>query len=345
MATDIVTAFAAALAAQNLGEPQPTGTMTVRRSEITILDPVQIREKLNPTRIDDYEEKYRAGVSMPKVKAARITDHDLGKLLIFDGAHRTAAQDRIYTVDGVLQDYELTIELYVITLNEAMLLAGSVNVLNGEPLTQEERNAAIVRYLRLSKLSHSEIARRMGVHPSTVGRIAEKYLAKPAAPAAAPTAETETAADEQADQDPLKGGKIVTRGGTTYIQRPPSGRPKGSAKPPAAAAPAAEEKPAEKPAEPQSSPPPLGPGKYTAAGGSTEPLTMTGAAPHVTATSAPSMTVEEATVNTQKMIETLDWYASVDHDPAIMAAARAALTPLLRDLQARLHAHAGEQQP
>ena len=82
-------------------------------------------------------------------------------------------------------------------------------------------------------------------------------------------------------------------------------------------------------------PPPLGPGKYTAAGGSTEPLTVTGPAPHVSAASAPSMTVAEAAANTEKMLETLDWYASVAHDPAITSAARAALTPLLRDLQAR----------
>jgi hypothetical protein len=339
MATDIATAMAQALASQQQqqsDEPKPVGTITIRREQIVDMEPIQIRESLRPKVVADYVEAYQgeAKDSMPPLKVWRLHDHDLGdNYAVTVGFHRLAALDHIHTTDGWLHDYEIVVELYQGTLNQAMLQAASDNATHGERLSREERHAAIVRYLQLSEKSYSEIARIFAVQPSTVSRIA-KEIGKH-------YSQKLNAASQTTDDGAKPGQKLVTRGGTTYWQNSPPGRRAEAAAP-------ASEAPAGAPAaDAAPTAPPLGPGSYVAAGSSSSGSHVSMApTPQVLPIAAPDLTIDEACQRTKAMLEVLNWYYSLTHDMAVTNQARTALVPLLRDLEAKLreqHAAMGDQ--
>lgn len=123
----------------------------------------QSRAIINPETIDGYAEAMRDGVKFPPI----IVFYDGTNYLLVDGFHRVSAAQ----IAGLKA---LPVDLRQGTLRDAILFSTGVNATHGLPRTSSDKRRAIERLLRddeWGKWSDREIARRVGVHHSTVSSV------------------------------------------------------------------------------------------------------------------------------------------------------------------------------
>jgi len=86
----------------------------------------QVRPGLHEPTVRRYRELYRSGTAMEPIVVARVAPH--GRLVLIDGWHRMAAQERIggTSVTAVVRD--------VASVNEAKWMAADANAKHGRPL-------------------------------------------------------------------------------------------------------------------------------------------------------------------------------------------------------------------
>jgi len=97
---------------------------------------------------------------------------------VIDGNNRTQAARTLY--EGKLGDFSMPVR--IVKLNDAEAYAEQIklNLANGMFLDRTLRDAGIRTLVKDMKMSVREVAKRTGVHYSTVSRIAEKRPDRPA---------------------------------------------------------------------------------------------------------------------------------------------------------------------
>jgi len=130
----------------------------VRLSDLTIDPEIQLRSRrTEPETVATYMNALLAGIELPPVTVFR----DGKYLWLVDGFHRYRARQR-------LGQQAIEAEIHTGTKEEAMVFAATANVLNGRPMSHEQKREAGERLLRLTDWSQERIAKELAVAPSTV---------------------------------------------------------------------------------------------------------------------------------------------------------------------------------
>jgi hypothetical protein len=148
--------------------------MLIELKGIVIDGGTQVRAKLDEDKVAEYADAMAGGDTFPPVTLFFDGSH----YWLADGFHRYHAARRAHR-DAIIADVRGG------TLQEAQLFALGANSRHGLPLTQSERRDSVKRLLShplAQGWTNLDIARHVGVSPSTVGRICaaiEETVAEP----------------------------------------------------------------------------------------------------------------------------------------------------------------------
>jgi hypothetical protein len=138
-----------------------TNIVTLAIADIVLDTELQPRAMMSEAVVNDYADKMRDGAIFPPVV---VYDVD-GKKLLSDGWHRVRAHRRLGRKD-------IQAEVRQGTRDDALRHALEFNAIHGLNFTQADKQRAIETYLKHPEWRHlqdREIARRLGVSPTTVG--------------------------------------------------------------------------------------------------------------------------------------------------------------------------------
>jgi hypothetical protein len=182
---------------------------TVEIASLILDDRLSPREALNEQWVVGYAALMADDVRFPPIKVMRIA---LRGLCPTDGRHRIAAAQRCgrETIEARIRDG---------TWDDAVEEAATANAGRGLPLSSSEKRRAVAMMLtqpKLAEMSDREIARRLGISPTTVGAVRAEHLS---------TLDThEPIENIEGDFSPPPDRRVVHRGGQEYLYTVPRQR-------------------------------------------------------------------------------------------------------------------------
>jgi Homeodomain-like domain len=181
-------------------------SLKIQIANIKLDGGTQSRAGINQQVIDEYAAAWQDGAKFPPI----IAFYDGENYWLADGFHRCSSAKQANVT-------EIEIDVRQGTRRDAVLYSVGANSSHGLRRTNDDKRRAVSTLLsdeEWAGWSDREIARRCGVHHDTVGRIRTEQLSGGIGQI-----------DEEGSQGVGTGERRVSRGGSTYTQKPRKEKP------------------------------------------------------------------------------------------------------------------------